>query len=135
MNYRKILSMLSVAGVFSLLATFVVVTPAAAVVGKISIGPTSGTAGTSVTITGANFTADRTFTVKFGTTTVKTGTTDLSGQLSTSFEVPVLARGQYSITVTTNAPDTSSTETFTINPEIRLGSAAGRVGDQVTVSG
>jgi hypothetical protein len=109
-------------------------TATAASIGRIQITPGSGTIGTSVTVNGDNFTSGQIFTIKLGTNSVKTGTIDLSGKFSASFEIPVLPRGQYSVSVTTGL-DTSSTEYFTVTPEIKQDADTGYCGDQIILSG
>jgi hypothetical protein len=120
---------------FLLLLFIVAPRPVQALAGNLDAGPGSGPVGTLVAVTGTAFTPNQSYTLKLGTSTVKTGLTDVLGNFSASFQVPVIPRGQHAITVTTPAADTSSAAYFTVTPEIRLTSASGRVGDQVTVSG
>lgn len=110
-------------------------TPALAAVGTITVDTGDGPVGTTVTVIGSGFTPNTAYAVKFGATVVNAGAISPSGSLSTYFNVPSFPRGQYSITVTTNAPDTSNTENFTLRPDIALGLTSGRVGDQFTVTG
>jgi len=88
-----------------------------------------------VGLSGQNFTANSYFIIYFGTTVVASGQVTASKTINASFIVPSLARGQYQVTVTTNAPDTSNAVIFTIMPEIGLGISSGSVGTQVAVSG
>jgi hypothetical protein len=120
-----------------LLSVLPVMTPQTvrALEGAVDAIPGSGPVGTSVAVTGTTFTPGQSFTLKLGTSTVKTGLTDVLGNFSVSFQVPPVPRGQYDITVTTPAPDTSSVAYFTVTPQIKLASNSGRVGDQIAVSG
>ena len=94
--------------------------PVIAATGTINISTTSGTVGSSVTVTGNNFTANSTFTVTFGGTGVTSGTITAGGQLtSASFGVPSRPRSSYTVTVTTSAGDlTGNPQSFSITPNI-----------------
>ncbi len=110
--------------------------PALAATGSISLSTLSGPPGTAVSVSGSGFTVSTTYTVSFGGTNVVTGSVDASGILiPVSFAVPLRPRGAYAVTVTTLAPDTSNTATFTVTPVITLSSISGRVGDTIYVSG
>ncbi len=102
--------------------------------GTITIDINDGPVGRLVNIAGSGFTANKTYSIKFATTTVGTRTTDSSGEFAAEFAVPIYPRGEYAITVTTTS-DTSNTEYFMVTPEITLNSLSGRSGSQVTVSG
>ncbi len=134
-RYNKVFCILALAVIFSLLMIALPATPALALTGIINISPTTGAVGTTVTISGTGFTADSTYTVKFGTTNVASGPCDGSGAFTTSFSVPTKARGQYPVTVTTGAGDTSNPINFTITPKVTLSPSSGAVGDTVTVNG
>jgi len=137
MKHIRVFSILALAIIFSLLMLAIPATPALALglVGTITISPTTGPVGTTVAISGTGFTGASTYTVKFDTTTVATGTCDGSGDIVTNFSVPAKDRGQYAVTVTTTAPDTSNSINFTITPKVTLSPSSGHVGDTVTVNG
>ena len=135
MQYNRVFLALALALIFSLLLLAIPATPALASIGAITISPNTGPVGTTVMITGAGFTASSPYAVKFGTTTVVLGSCDNTGAFGTSFPVPAKARGQYAITVTTDAGDTSNAPTFTITPKVTLSPSSGCVGDTVTVDG
>ena len=88
--------------------------------------PTSGSAGSSVTISGSGFAAGSALTVKVvGTTaTVTAGaTSDANGSASLTFTVPALPAGAYTVSVTDAAGNTATSATsFTIvaNPATKL---------------
>ena len=133
-RYRK-LSQTLAATVLLVFLSIMTPRPVQALIGALDAGPGSGPVGTLVAVTGTTFTPGQSFSLKLGASTVKTGLTDSLGNFSVSFQVPVIPRGQYAITVTTPAPDTSETAYFTVTPEIKLTANSGRVGDQVAVSG
>jgi len=135
MKIASILRLLAWVVIPSLLILFIPVLPALAAAGTINIAPTTGPPQTLISLSGQNFTANSTFTARFGTTTVASGQVNSAGNINTSFQVPTLARGQYQVTVTTGALDTSNTALFTITPEITLGTSSGPVGTQVAVNG
>src|SRR5207248_2178776 len=58
---------------------------------SISLNPTSGLPGTSVTVTGSGFNGSATITIKFDTTTVATCSSNNGGQIqgTCTFSVPV----------------------------------------------
>jgi len=134
MKYNRVLRTLALAVILSLLMLAIPATPALAAVGIISIDPTTGPTGTVVGITGSGFTANKLYTIMFNTTSVATGFTG-TGTFTAPFTVQTSPRGQHSVTVTTDAPDTSNTVYFTVTPQITLSSSSGYVGNQVAVSG
>ena len=133
MKYCKIFLSLTI--LLPLLITAILTTPASAAVGTISIDPDSGPIDTEVSISGSGFTANTDYTIKFGTTVVRTGATDASGNFVTDFAVPGSPGGEYAVVVTTDAADTSDTQYFMVTPEIELSDDEGHVGAQVTVNG
>lgn len=129
---------MAVALTLSLLILAIPATPALAATGTISISPSTGPPGTTVTLTALNFTASTTYTVTFsGTygiyypTSGSTGT----GNFTAYFSVPPYPRGVYSVTVTTTSDTTLTPASFTITPLVTLSSASGYVGDTITVTG
>src|SRR5207245_2676811 len=73
---------------------------------SISLNPTSGPAGTTVTVTGSNFAANSGITISYDGTTVTTTpgtiTTSSTGSFSATFTVPASTAGYH--TVTANDP-------------------------------
>jgi len=94
--------------------------------------------GTTLTVTGNGFTANATFTTIFayGTsyqTSVDSGTVSSSGTLSSSFNIPSVPIGTYTIRVqTSTANDVIS---FGVIPAINLNASSVIVGNQVAISG
>ena len=138
MKRKGILRIMVVALTLSLLILAIPATPALAAIGTISISPSTGPPGTTVTLTALNFTASTTYTVIFsGTygiyypTSGSTGT----GNFTAYFSVPPYPRGLYYVTVTTTSDTTLTPASFTITPLVTLSSASGYVGDPITVSG
>ena len=121
-------------------ATFTVTSPQT----SISLSPTSGTAGTSVTISGSNFGASKTITIKFDnnpiTTSPSTVTTTSTGTFSATITIPNTASaGSHIITATDNSsPALSASATFTVGATtsgVTLSPTSGPTGTVVTVSG
>ncbi len=112
--------------------------------GTVTLSPTSGTGGTSVTVSGSGWTANGTTTsgpiVQFDGTQVTRCATSGTGALSScTFRVPPVAQktGGYQVKVIdgTNEHNFNSA-TFTVNaPSITLGSTSGTSGTSVAVTG
>jgi hypothetical protein len=122
----------------SLLLLVIPATPALALTGTItSLSPATGPPGITVSITGAGFTPNSIPTVWWSGNPLPTsGTVNGTGYLNATFSVPTYPRGQYPITVTTNATDTTLYPLyFTVTPQIALNYSSGQVGDPITVSG
>lgn len=109
--------------------------PAQALVGTITMSPTSGRGGTIVDLNGSGFTAGSNYEVRFGSFVVITGVVSGTGTIATSFEVPPTPRGTALVTVNTGAPDTSNSLAFIIAPQITVDATSGRVGSQVNMTG
>lgn len=124
----------SVIAVLAILATVLPVSPAMAVTGIINIDPTSGPAGTRVTVTGSGFAPATRYTVTFDSTVVFVGPILPTGTLGAFFLVPMSTRGVHTVAV---IPDTgaSSSASFTVTPAIRLEPTSGNPGDFVQVYG
>ncbi|PIX17663.1 hypothetical protein COZ71_02145, partial [Candidatus Desantisbacteria bacterium CG_4_8_14_3_um_filter_40_12] len=102
----------------------------------VSVSPSVGTVGASVTIVGDGFTTSESIFVDFGTTSViKTAASSIDGTWTISFTVNIQTQG----TKTIWARDSSAigtTSTFVINPNItEITPAAGTVGSSVIVTG
>ena len=116
------------------------VLPVSAASVPVTLSPVSGPPGSQVIASGTAFTPGNlysvTFTLKFVPTVVATGTVPAGGSVGAVFLVPILPRGQYSVTITTST-DTTKTPapTFTITPQIFLSAASGVAGDRINVSG
>lgn len=110
--------------------------------GTITLSPTSGTAGTSVTVSGSNFSPNSAITIRLGTTTLSTApstvTTTSTGTFSVTVQIPIATTaGTHTITATDAAGRVGST-TFTVaagQTSITLSPSSGTVGSAVTVTG
>jgi hypothetical protein len=84
---------------------------------KITLNPTSGPVGTSVTVTGTGFAGTSTITIKFDgvtqTTTLPTVTTDSDGSFTASFDVPSASLGDHTVSAT-DEDDNTASATFTV---------------------
>ena len=124
-------------GVVDASATFTVPTP------SISLTPTSGPPGTSITVVGSNFKLGATVTIFFDVDgdgvvdpgeTVGTATASSTGAFSTVVPAPTLPSGIYNVRAT-DGVNTAPAVTFTITPAISLSPTSGPPGTTVTVSG
>jgi len=99
-------------------ATFTVTAPA-----KITLNPTSGKAGTVVTITGSWFTPGELVTFTFDGASLTTTPTPVyasgTGAFSVSFKVPDVAAGTYTVTAT-DAKGVTATATFKVTVPITV---------------
>lgn len=106
---------------------------------SISISPSSGNAGTSITVTGRGFTAsESSVKVYYGSDTVKSGiAADSNGSWSSSFEAPESASGNHDIDASgSNTLASAVTNVqFKIEPSISASPTSGGVGSSVTVKG
>ncbi len=109
---------------------------------KITIDPTTGSAGITVTVTGTGFKASYAITIKFDGTTVATSpatvTTNPTGYFSATFTVPASMAGTYVVEATdgtnTATADFVSTTDATISTETSA-AAPGHVGMELTITG
>ncbi|MGC8773270.1 MAG: InlB B-repeat-containing protein, partial [Conexivisphaera sp.] len=74
----------------------------------ISISPASGAPGTTVTVSGSNFYPNSTVTVYYNGASVGSLTASTTGSFSTSFTVPSLSNGTYTIRVVDSYGDYSA---------------------------
>jgi hypothetical protein len=105
-----------------------------------SLNPAVGAVGSTVMLSGSNYTPDSNLTITFEGTALRTSgncTTDARGNLPASnncaFTVPPATAGIYN--VTTSDGTYSGTTPFTVNPAISLTARAGAVGGGAAVSG
>ena len=102
----------------------------------ITLNPSSGAVGSTVTVTGSGFAASSSITIKYDGTTVATTTSTSSGSLPSgvTFSVPASVAGSHTVSATDASSNTASV-TFTLTPSISLSPTSGNVGSTVTVSG
>jgi hypothetical protein len=108
------------------------------VTAALSISPTSGYVGIEVTVSGTGFLASQSVTVLFNNVLVKTTSTDTKGVISTSFDIPAVAAGTYTIRVSdgTNVKDADFTVTTSaIITPVTSTTSPGHVGDNITITG
>jgi len=77
---------------------------------NISLSPTSGHIGTTVTLSGTGFEANATISIKYDATEVKIVTADEGGEFQTSFSIPEGVPGDHILTT----EPASTTEVFTV---------------------
>jgi len=141
MKHSKIFRTLVSTIILCLLLLAVPATPALAQ--PITVSPTSGTVGTTVTVTGYGFTGVPYVYIFFGyyaTYPVKSSTV-IGGQFSTTFVVPNTATpGIHPVTVqdtaTYGAATVATTGYFTVTQvQLTISPLSGYVGDHITISG
>lgn len=83
---------------------------------SIVLTPSQGPTGSSIIISGTGFTVGQTVTITFGSQTVGTSVTGgWDGEFTSTFNVPSVADGSYTVTATDSAGD-SATATFVVGP-------------------
>ncbi len=101
---------------------------------QITIIPTSGAAGTTVTVSGTGFDYRSDVTTYLNNTEVATETTNRYGSFEVTFNVPVLGPGIYDVEAE-DEDDNKDRVEFTIAASASLSQTSGYVGTEVTVSG
>ncbi|MFZ2650732.1 MAG: IPT/TIG domain-containing protein [Burkholderiaceae bacterium] len=97
-------------------------TPPAVPASITGVSPTSGEAGTPITITGSNFPVGGAgITVKVGDAVATIGSVSSTQLVIT---LPALAGGTYAVTVTTSAGTATATQSFTVTVPMPLGNAS-----------
>ena len=110
------------------------------VLSSVSISPSKGQSGNTITISGNGYAASSQVSVTFGgsatTTTPSTITTDSLGDFGpASFQVPNMAPNTYTVTATDSTGNTSSANFNMSPPKITLSPVKGATGTSVTISG
>jgi hypothetical protein len=102
-----------------------------------SLNVTAGAVGSTITLSGSNYRAGRSITVKFDREEVHTSgscTTDAGGKLNNcAFTVPAATAGDHTVTVSEGPY--RSTYTFTVSSTLSLSPSAGSPGSSAAVSG
>jgi hypothetical protein len=102
---------------------------------KITISPTSGAVGDTVTISGTGFAASSPTTIYFDSVSQTTTSTNSSGTFSaTTFAVPSTSRGSHIIKAQ-DASSNQATATFTVSAKITINPTSGPSGTTVIVTG
>src|SRR3989441_6074240 len=105
----------------------------------ISLDPTSGPVGTTVTATGSLFLPGSVVTISYDGTTVATTpgsiTTDLSGGFSATFTVPASTAGSHTVNAKDAASNSASAQFTVTTPSVSLNPTSGPTGTSVTVTG
>jgi hypothetical protein len=105
----------------------------------VSLSPTTGHVGDTVTISGSGFAASSALTVKYDGTTQTTSpaspTTTSAGVVSSvTFTVPASVAGSHTVSVT-DASSNSASATFTVTPQITLVPSSGLPRNSDTITG
>src|SRR3989475_4931604 len=105
----------------------------------ISLNPSSGPTGTTVTVTGKNFAANSGITISYDgsaiTTTPTTITTDSTGGFTGSITVPSSGAGPHTVKATDAAAHTAPSQFTVTTPSIALNPSSGPTGATVNISG
>src|SRR2546422_811720 len=111
-------------------------------ISAISLNPTSGPTGTSVTVTGSNFATSSGITVTYDNTAITTNpatvTTTSTGSFSATITVPASTAGGHTVSATDASSNSASAQfTVTTTPvaTITLNPTSGPAGTSVTVTG
>jgi hypothetical protein len=109
---------------------------------KITIAPTSGGAGITVTVTGTGFSTSKPVTIKYNaaavTTTPASVNTNATGNFTASFTVPASLTGTYAVEASDGTYSASTNYTMAINitlSTITSATSPGHVGMSITISG
>jgi hypothetical protein len=101
---------------------------------QITLSPSSGYVGDTVTVSGSGFNAGS-VTIYFDTTNVRTATASASGAFSgATFTVPESYRGDHTVKGRDASGDSPGVD-FTVSQKITVTPASGGVGDTVSISG
>src|SRR5207245_4560429 len=114
------------------------VTTSVSLTPTISLNPTSGPAGTNVTVTGNNFSPNSAIVISYDGASVTTipasTTTDLTGSFSATFTVPASTAGSHTVKATDASANSASVQ-FTVTPSISLTPTTGPTDTVVTIKG
>jgi len=102
---------------------------------KITLTPDEGHVGTSLSVSGSGFSANREVSIKYEATQVATATSDNKGSFSTTFLAPKGPYGEHMVTVTDARGNKASANFTTVRPKVTLAPSEGYVGISVTISG
>jgi len=105
---------------------------------QITISPSSGYVGSTVTISGTGFAANQSVTITFDATTVTTSPASVIintlGSFTATFTVPTSVRGSHTVKAQDDTGN-YATDIFTTLQKITVTPPSGGVGDTVTISG
>jgi hypothetical protein len=102
---------------------------------SLSLSSNTGSPGTTINVTGSFDTVNNgVATITFNDTYMGIATIS-SGHFSGSFQVPVLPRGKYTLSVKPEGSTESVSSEFTIVPQISVNDNEVSVGDQITITG
>ena len=131
---RIILKYMPVLLVVELIACLVIFAPVQAAAITISLNPTTGTVGTTVTISGTSPGTADSIGVSFDSMSL-TITTATANAWSTTIVIPAAVAGNHTITATDITTPETAPATFTVVPKIILIPTTGTTGNSVTITG
>jgi hypothetical protein len=105
----------------------------------LTISPTSGKVGDSVTVNGTGFGNKKSVTITFGNTDEATDVTSTKGSFEVDFDVPSVGPGNYNVTAEDTSNNSASAQ-FRITTNISLSpvtstTSPGHVGSTITING
>jgi len=100
---------------------------------SITISPTSGTIGDTITVSGTGFGASKAITLSFNGSSVATSQSNTNGSFTGSFNVPSVGSGTYEVTASDATYEASAD--FTAAASASISETEGYPGDEVTISG
>ncbi|MCJ7425727.1 MAG: manganese efflux pump MntP family protein [Dehalococcoidales bacterium] len=102
---------------------------------KITINPTSGSVGDTITVTGNGFDDSSSITIYFDSVSQTTSSTNTNGTFTAAtFAVPSTSRGTHTVKAQ-DAGSNQATATFTVSTKITINPTSGPSGTPVTVTG
>jgi len=95
-----------------------------------SLSTTSGAVGSQITVTGEGFSASEAVTIRFGNEDAASATADSNGSFSTTFAVPAIAAGTYTVSV-----GSASTVSFRVTSSFTVSPTSGPPGSSIQIRG
>ena len=100
---------------------------------EITVTPTSGKVGDSITVSGTDFPPGETVTITVDGDTIGTATAGSNKAFSTTIEVGEAPAGAHTITASSGNYEASAS--FTIQSNVSIDKTSGKIGDEVTING
>ena len=120
----------------AILGVGAVAAPVSALTGTWTFSALTGVPLSTITVTGSGFSNTNPFDITWQgiATPLVSGTTSSTGTISTSFQVPSVAKGSYTVSITL-AGDTAVAKTFAVTESLTLSANTAQVGTSIGVVG
>lgn len=114
----------------------VVASPLAALTGTWTFSALTGVPLATISVTGTGFSNNNAFDITWSgiATPLVSGTTSSTGTIATSFQIPSVAKGNYTVSIAL-VGDTAVAKTFAVTESITLSAATAPVGTQIGITG